>query len=216
MHPIWFWIIALASMAALALLAKSARYWYDRRLAQEEAERQKFLELVESEIQSGRRLQDGRLACCVCQTAPATHALPRIGLSVFERLNPLRDLYGSVRLYRRVDNKWDEPVVCETHRDLYAAFLDAELAEIRRLAASFAMSMDRRISDLRSGMLLEATKQYAAAPKSLPGLAIAQTTAPTPLLVAHEELAVSTQQTTNGKRREKDQHSESIHVEATN
>lgn len=214
MHPIWFWVFTLAALAALALIGKLGRFLHERKLAQEDAERQKFLDLVESEIQSGHRLPDGRLACCVCRTNAATHALPRIGLSVFERLNPLRDLYGSIRLYRRVEAKWDEPVVCETHRDLYASFLDAELAEIRRLAASFAMSMDRRISDLRSGMLLEATKEYAAAPKAVPGLAVAQMPASMPLLVAHEEVAVSTQQTTNGKRREA--HGEIIHVEATN
>lgn len=212
MHPIWYWVWLIAAFVFMALCATIFRALNERKAAREALERQQYMEAIESEIEAGHRLSDGRVACCVCRTQEATHRLPKIGLSMFERLNPLRDLYGSVRLYRRVDPLDGEAVVCSTHRDLYASFLDSELAEVRRLAAAFASSMDRRISDLRSGVLLDAVKQYASAKKSGTPFAVQEISVP--LLTAHEEVAVSTQQTTNGKRREAQ--GEIISVEATN
>lgn len=203
-NPIWFWIWCILAVVFLGICASIMKRLSERRAAQRDLEDQRTMEMIEAEIEVGTRLPDGRKACCICGHREATHRLPVIGLSMFERLNPLRDLYGSLHLYRRVEDGFSEPTVCATHRDLYASFLDAELSELRRLAASFASNIDRRISDLRSGVLLEGVKEYALADKKLPRVTFSAPNSP--LLTAGDEMAVSAPQTTNGKR--VDEHAE--------
>jgi hypothetical protein len=154
--------------------------------------------------------------CKVCNAAPATSRIPEIGLSVFERMNPLRALYGGTHLYRRVENPWNPVVVCSTHRDLYASLMDEQLAELRQMAARFSTEVDRRVSHLRSGALLIAvTQEHQDAARQLAKAAVsAASQAHLPLLLGvnsgipvnpriveatPDDVAISAQQTTNGK-----------------
>lgn len=154
--------------------------------------------------------------CRVCNAAPATHRIPEIGLSVFERMNPLRTLYGGTHLYRRIENPWGAVMVCATHRDLYASLMDEQLADLRRMAATFSTEVDRRVSHLRSGALLIAvTQEHQDAARQLAKAAVsAASQAHLPLLLgvsggiptnpriveaAQDDVAISAQQTTNGK-----------------
>jgi len=174
-HPVLFWGFILAVVAGLGVLFFfGKKRSEERRRVEEEQERireEERQKLVESEIGTGKRLADGRLACIVCQMAPATLSLPDVGLSVLERLNPLRTLYGAVRLYRRAGKRsWlrtlfspdrSGPLVCAVDHDILCSLIDEELAACRRATAAFGANIDRRIARIRGGALIPLARQEA-------------------------------------------------------
>jgi hypothetical protein len=208
-HPALIWVYGAALLAfawaCIGILRRTS------------ARRSTATTLVEDDHVSDSSLvrpERGTKMCQVCNASPATHRIPEIGLSVFERMNPLRSLYGGTHLYRRVENAWGPIVVCATHRDLYASLMDEQLAELRQMAARFATEVDRRVSQLRSGALLiavtqehqEAARQLAksaisaASQAHLPAL-LGSAPLPAPRIIeaTPDDVAISAQQTTNGK-----------------
>jgi len=192
---IWFWIAAV--FAFIALVVGTLRRMSQSRAARERSEREAALQ---AGIEAGHLLPDGKPACIVCGTAEATHALPDVGLSWFERMNPLRSLYGSVHLYRRIEDKFGEARLCAADLVLYEALVDDQLAEIRRDSARFSADVDRRISRLRGGEAVLAAQ--VERDRSIKSIRATYARPSVPQLSAvtteHEEVAVS-KQTTNGK-----------------
>jgi hypothetical protein len=200
-HSIWLWIYLAASLAFVwaifSIAARRRRHSPPLRDEQEE---------VPPVVHQQDRGVSTPL-CIICERRPAKERLPEIGLSVFERMNPLRSLYAGVHLYRRVENPWADVCACPTCRDLYAGLMDEDLTEQRRMVAMCATSVDRRVTYLRSGGLViaarqeqqEASRQLARAagggaysPQLGPRVIVSQGE-PT------EDVAISVQQTTNGK-----------------
>lgn len=202
--PFSFWIWALVAFAFVALVVGVLR-----RMSRQRAERD-ALEAdaaIRHEIAAGIRLADGKPACVICSEAEAKHPLPIIGLSWFERLNPLRSLYGSAHLYRRLaGSDFESPLLCTADLTLYEALVDDQLAEIRRDSARFSSEVDRRVSRLRAGETLalarlERYRSDRALGAEYPALASASR-GPTlrldaPIAEDEDEQAVSAQ-TTNG------------------
>lgn len=165
-HPVFFWGFVLLFVGALgALLYFSKRRSDERRVIEEEQERVRDEEqrkLVDAEIVAGRRLPDGRVACVVCQVAPATMRMPDIGLSALERLNPLRSLYGAVRLYRRTAGKHSQdPMICAIDHDVMCSMIDEELVACRRAVTAFCTNIDRHVARIRGGALIPRARQEA-------------------------------------------------------
>jgi len=174
MHGAWLWVMFLAAMAFVWALRSLLR-----RTTPDEPE------------------EPRQPMCQICGTAPATRRLPVIARSWLESLNPLRSLYGSAHLYRRSEDNYSALVVCEAHCELYASFMDEGLAKVRNLNAEHAAQMDRHISDLRTGVLLERTRRYVAGEGALEHAPVLQLTAH-PDDEVTEQVAISTQ-TTSGK-----------------
>jgi hypothetical protein len=172
-----FWIVVCA---VVAIGIAVWRYLQERlpQVRREELERAEQAQMEQQqlaeEVARGKRLPDGSLACMICNTARATHVPPIIGVSFFERLNPLRELYGTGRMYRRQQgDAFQEPTLCEAHHDLYASVLDSELASLRNACAAFGSEIDRRIAGLRGGMVMaETQREYQASMKQQPASAI--------------------------------------------
>lgn len=203
MHPTltWLWVLAVVIFAAAVI--SIVRRLNARKNADREEERRKVLE---EEIAAGKRMPSGKLACIICQRAEATHALPRIGQSAFEQLNPLRTLYGAPKLYRREHDPDGERVICRHHHDVACSILDRFMAEMRRASAEFALEQDRRVGRMRSGKLVlairqeERSAQAEIAKESGAPLALIQGDAePAP---EDEDVAVVSVGTTNGRTAE--------------
>lgn len=194
---IWVWLIVAIGITIAAIVMAIFRHF--RRDDEREEDR-----ILKEEIATGKRLPDGRLACIICGDLPAKHRLPTVGVSLFERANPLRDLYGTVQLYRRVEDDENEVCVCSGDRDLYASLIDDQLAEIRRLSAQFRMAMNRRVSRIKTGeLILVARKERSEAIREIEAVILEDGPASPPLLTRafEDEVAVSSSQTTNGKSR---------------
>lgn len=166
-HPLLFWGFVICAVAAAgALFVFEKKRSDERRILEDEQERIREEErqrLMDAEIGTGKRLPDGRVACIICQVAPATRPMPDIGLSRLEYLNPLRSLYGAVRLYRRTRGarRQEDVVVCAIDHDVMCFMIDEELVGCRRAVTAFASNVDRHVARIRGGALIPRARQEA-------------------------------------------------------